>query len=139
MRAYVDTSVLTAAYCPEPTSKRAQNALQGCEPCISSLTRLEFSSAVAKKLRARTITRPEAVRIIAEFQAHIRHGVFELLPLREAHYALASDWMDSFVTALRTLDVLHLSLAHAGDLLLITADRTLAKAGKQLGAKVSML
>jgi predicted nucleic acid-binding protein len=62
-----------------------------------------------------------------------------LLPLRETHYALANDWMDSFVTALRTLDALHLSLAHAGGLPLITADRTLARAGKQLGTKIKVL
>ncbi len=139
MKAYIDTSVLTGVYCQEPGSKRAQRTLQECEPSISGLVRLEFSSAVAKKVRAGTLTRIEATRIIAQFQTHIRDGVFELLPTHESHYALANGWMDSCVTALRTLDALHLALAHTNGLPLITADKALAKAGKQLGAKINAL
>lgn len=135
----MDTSVLTGAYCHESGSKRAQRVLQDHEPAISSLTRLEFSSSIAKKVRAGTLGRDEATRIIAEFQMHIRDDVFELLAIQEAHYALANDWMDACVTALRTLDALHLALAHSHGLTLITADKALARAGEQLGAKVKML
>ena len=139
MRAYIDTSVLTAAYCAEPGSRRAQRALQNCEPAISALVRLEFSSAVARKVRENTLTRTDAARLIAEFQTHLRDGVFELLPIRESHYALANDWMDACVTPLRTLDALHLAVAHANALPLITSDRLLAKSARQLGAEVEVL
>lgn len=135
----MDTSVLTGAYCQESGSHQAQRVLQDHEPAISSLTRLELSSAIAKKVRAGTLSRDEATRIIAEFQIHIRDGVFELLAIQAAHYALANDWMDACVTAVRTLEALHLALAHSNGLTLITADKALARAGEQLGAKIKML
>jgi len=133
VKAYVDTSVLTAVYCDEPGSRRAQRALQACTPVICSLTRVEFSSAVARKAREKTFTKTEATRLIAEFQTHARSGVFEHVTIDETHYALANDWIDSGVTALRALDALHLSVAHAHGLELITADKALAKAARQLG------
>ena len=132
MKAYIDTSVLTAAYCPEPGSERAEQALRECEPMISSLTRLEFSSAVARKLRARTLTREEAARIISQFHTHIREGVFECLAVLESHFLLANDWIDALATPLRTLDAMHLALAHASSARLITADAALAKSARTL-------
>ncbi len=139
MRVYIDTSVLTAAYCPEKGSARAEQALRESAPMISSLTRLEFSSAVAKKLRAKTLPRADATRIVTQFQEHIRDGIFELAPVRESHYALACDWMDSFVTALRTLDALHLALAFSNEVPLVTADSVLAKSARTLGITVQRL
>lgn len=139
MRAYVDTSILTGVYCEEPGSTRAQDILQKCEAVISSLTRLEFSSSVAKKLRVKTYTPTEASMIISQFHAHIREGMYEVIPLREAHYALANDWIDSFVTSLRTLDALHLSLAYSSHATLITADDILARSAKKLGVAVKCL
>lgn len=136
MKAYIDTSVLTGAYCQEPGSKRAQRALSKCDPMISSLTRLEFSSSVAKKFRAGTFTQAEAGRIVSEFQAHIRESIFEVVPIHESHYALANDWMDTFATSLRTLDAMHLSLAHIHKAKLITADAALAKAARALHVDV---
>jgi predicted nucleic acid-binding protein len=139
VRAYVDTSVLAAAYCDEPGTRRADRALRECEPAISSLTRVEFSSAVARKAREGSLTRTEATRIVAEFQTHVRADVFEPLSIDETHYALANDWIDSGVTALRTLDALHLAVAHAHGIELITADKTLAKAGRQLGCAIKAI
>jgi predicted nucleic acid-binding protein len=132
LKAYIDTSVLARAYCAEPGSRRAQKTLQDCEPAISSLTRLEFSSAVAKKVRAGEFTTAEATGIVSEFHAHIRDGVFELLPMFESHYALANEWVDSFTTALRALDALHMALTHSSGAMLITADNAQAKAAKIL-------
>lgn len=139
MRAYVDTSILTAVYCDEPGSKRSQDILQKSESIISSLTRLEFSSSVAKKLRAKTFTPKEATIIISQFHSHIREGIYEVLPLRELHYALANDWIDSFVTSLRTLDALHLSLAYSCHATLITADDVLARSAKKLGVASKLI
>ena len=133
MKAYIDTSILAGAYCKEPDSERAQHILQNCEPAISSLTRLEFSSSIAKKLRTKNLTKSEAALVVSQFHAHIREGVFEILPIRESHYALANDWVDSFATSLRTLDALHLALAHANDAILITSDKVLARSAKTLG------
>ena len=41
---YIDTSVLGAYYCPEPSSATAENALrQIAVPVISTLTEVEFA------------------------------------------------------------------------------------------------
>ncbi len=139
MKAYIDTSVLTGAYCDEPGSTRSQSTLQHFEPVISSLTRLEFSSSVAKKLRMKTFSKTEATLIVSQFHSHLREGIFELTPIRESHYALANEWVDSFVTGLRTLDALHLALAYANQLTLITADTALTKFAKKLGIAVKRI
>ena len=139
MKAYIDTSVLAGAYCAESGSRLAQKVLQGCEPMISNLTRLEFSSAVAKKVRAGGLAASGATTIISEFHSHIRQGVFELLPVFEMHYTLANEWIDSFTTGLRALDALHLSLAHSNGVVLLTADNALAKAAGILHATVKLI
>lgn len=139
MKAYIDTSVLTGAYCEESGSDGAQRALQNCEPMISSLTRLEFSSAVAKKVRTGTLTKAEATDIVSQFHSHIRDGVFELVAVRETHYALANEWIDSFTTGLRALDALHLALAHSSQAKLLTSDSDLAKAARTLRVSVKRI
>lgn len=129
-------SILTSVYCDEPAAARAQRLLQACEPVISSLTRLEFSSDVAKKLRMKTFTHTEAVRLISRFHEHIRSGIFVMTVIGEPHYAMANDWVDSFATGLRTMDALHLAVAASEDLLLATADAVLARSARSLGLKV---
>jgi len=139
LNAYIDTSVLAGVYCSEPDSRRYQDFLQQCTPAISRLTCLEFSSAVAKKFRMKTFTKTEATKVIDQFQSHLKHNVFEILPVQEAHFALANDWIDSFITGLRALDALHLALAHANQLALVTADGVMAKSAKKLGIAVEKI
>lgn len=67
MRRYIDTSVLTAVYTSEQASLKAQKALQQCEPVISSLTRLEFASAVSKKHRMGSFSKEEAQGVLQLF------------------------------------------------------------------------
>jgi predicted nucleic acid-binding protein len=42
-------------------------------------------------------------------------------------------------TALRTLDALHLAVAHRHDLVLVTADRGLVDAGRAFGVGVDLM
>ena len=65
MRAYIDTSILTSVYYDEPNSRKAERVLQKYTPVISGLTRLELSSSVAKKLRAKTLVKNQAAAIIS--------------------------------------------------------------------------
>ncbi len=136
MRRYIDTSILTTVYCDEPQALRAQKLLQAGEPVISSLARLEFSSAVAKKLRMKTFTRTEAARIVSQFHEHIRAGIFAMQAVQESHYVLANEWVDTFSTGLRTMDALHLAIAASEGLPLATADDVMARSARSLGLKV---
>lgn len=68
---YLDTSVLTAYYCPEPLSDKAE-ALIVTEnmPAISWLTRLELISAVSRKIRE-GMAREDGQKIIRQFEQHL--------------------------------------------------------------------
>ncbi len=69
---YVDTSVLVAYYCPERLSEKAEKLLtRYLKPAISSLTEVEFFSAVSGKVRKREISLRDAGRVTAKFLAHL--------------------------------------------------------------------
>lgn len=139
MRAYIDTSVLTSAYCDEPNSHKAERVLQKYTPVISGLTRLELSSSVAKKLRAKTLAKRQATAIISMFHEHIRSGIFEVQRIGDDLYDLACEWLDLLTTSMRSLDSLHLAVAHSLQLPLITADVALARSARKLNIPVESL
>jgi len=139
LRAYVDTSILTSVYCDEPNSRKAERVLQKYTPVISRLTRLELSSSVAKKLRAKTLIKSQAAAIISIFHEHIRSGVFEVQRITDGHYDLASEWLDLLTTSMRSLDSLHLAVAHSLQVPLVTADVVLARSARKLNIPVESL
>ena len=74
---YIDTSILTAYYCPEPLSELAETKLRGTATLvISDLSELELCSAIARKVRSGGLARQDAIRILSEFQAHADTGRF---------------------------------------------------------------
>jgi predicted nucleic acid-binding protein len=69
---YIDTSVLVAYYCPEALSEKAEKFLiRYLRPAISSLTEVEFFSAVSGKVRKKEINLKDAGRVTARFLAHM--------------------------------------------------------------------
>lgn len=140
MTVYVDTSVLAAYYCPEPLSLVAERTLRNVTaPTISELTLVEFASAVSRKIREKTLSRESGVRVMAQFEAHVEEGYYEVLPLKARDYRLAKSWLGQFRGTLRTLDALHLSVAEAAAASVLTADRRLATEARSLGQPVKLL
>lgn len=137
--AYIDTSVLTAYYCPEPLSRKAQDTLSKDIPTISNLTEVEFASALSRKVRLKELAPEDASRVAAVFQTHLDGNIYQRIFLENAHYELAKNWMGQMKVPLRTLDALHLAVAATQNMQFVTADKPLAKAAKALGIKVSML
>ncbi len=134
--AYLDTSVLVAYYCPESLSERVQSFLLEQEkPALSSLTEVEFFSAVARKVRTGEISNVDGNRIIAQFSAHLDTNLYILLPVLNHHWRLARGWIGLFTTPLRTLDGLHLAIASAEGLEMVTSDKALHMAAQALGVK----
>ena len=130
--AYVDTSVLGAYYCPEPLSSAAEAALLGLrEACISPLTEVEFASLIARKRRLRELSARQAAEVLRLFGQHVAEGYFRRLPLGTEHFIRARDLVASMTSALRTLDALHLSVASAAGVALLTADRDFARAARR--------
>ena len=131
---YLDTSVLVAYYCPEPISDQVEALVQSQRaPTLSELTEVEFHSAVARKVREGGLSRPDALRILAEFATHVDGDWYTRLSFESQHYRLAKDWLGQLQWPIRTLDALHLATAAGIPTVLVTADIDLARVAGSLG------
>jgi uncharacterized protein len=129
---YVDTSVLGAYYCPEPSSVAAERALRKIKgPVISVLSEVEFCSLIARKRRLRELNERQAKEILNLFETHVAQGFYRRLALNSGHFLMARQLVGIAGSALRTLDALHLAAAVTESLPILTADRVLAKAAKR--------
>jgi predicted nucleic acid-binding protein len=138
--AYVDTSVLGAYYCPEPLSGAAEAALLKLqEPCISALTEVEFASLIARKRRLKQLSEREAGEVLRLFGQHVAEGYYRRLSLGAEHFLRARDLIASMASALSTLDGLHLSVALAAGIPLLTADRDFARAARRHDAAATLI
>jgi hypothetical protein len=137
---YVDTSVLVAAYCPEPLSKAAQREIRKTlSPAISPISEVEFCSAIALKTRTGEMDVASARQVLVSFRLHLAEAVFRILPVEAREYAMACERISSFAAPLRTVDALHLAAAFTNDLTLITADKVLAQSAKRFGVKHKLI
>ena len=137
---YIDTSVLVAYYCPEPLSEKVEKFLTAhLHPSISALTEVELCSAVSRKVREGGLNRKDAGRIMARFITHVNKNFYDYVKVEQHHYRLARDWIGLFKTGLKTLDALHLAIASAEGLSLVTTDEGLSKPAKALGADFILL
>ena len=137
---YVDTSVLAAYYCPELLSDKAEEYIRSTgRPAISYLTRLEFFSALSRKVRE-GMAPEDGNRIIRQFEYHLtEQKLYRQLDIDEHHYTMAANWVAQFNTPLRSLDGLHLAVSSAAQLNLLTADIRLADAARFFGLEVTLL
>ena len=137
---YLDTSVLAALYMPEHKSDKIQNFVSGKgKTAISSLTEVEFSSAVSRRTRMKEISNEDGLQVISRFQVHVKSRLFEIYPIMQREYDLAREWIGKLDTPLRILDALHLAVAFSHQLFLVTADVSFAAAAKKLGIKVEII
>jgi predicted nucleic acid-binding protein len=137
---YIDTNVLVAYYCPEPLSEKAEKLLISyLKPAISSLTEVEFFSAVSGKVRKKEINSKDAGRVTARFLAHMDADNHTYIPIERHHYRLARDWIGMFKIELRTLDAIHLAVASSEGLTLLTSDQRLFKSARILAQDATLL
>jgi len=137
---YIDTSVIVAYYYPEPLSEKAETFLMThIRPAISTLTEVEMFSALSRKVREGGLSRKDAGGIIAKFLSHVNGHFYTHFFIEPHHYRLARDWIGLFHTNLKTLDALHLAIAHMEGLTFVTADQGLAESAKFLALEVVVL
>ena len=140
MTQYVDTSILVAYYCPEPLSERAEERLRALRPpVVSWLTDVELHSALAKKVRKGELTEEDAERVQELFRTHVSHALYEVAAIEHGDFVQARQWIARMDTALRTLDALHLAVAHRRDLEVLTADRGLSDASRTSELDVELM
>lgn len=131
---------MVAYYCPEPLSSRAERVLSAQpQPTISGLTEVEFASALARKTRLREISRADAERVLSRFAAHLAESLYRRIFMERGHFDLAFQWLSELRTALRALDALHLAVAAANELDVITVDVPMARSARALGVRVKLL
>ena len=137
---YLDTSVLVAYYYPEAISESVEKfILQIKRPVISALTEVEFTSALSKKVREKELKLSDAIKVFNQFQSQLKNALFLRLFVDELHYQTAKSWIAQFASSLRTLDALHLAIASANGLTLVTADRLQTEAARFFGVEVQKL
>jgi predicted nucleic acid-binding protein len=131
---YFDASVIVAYYCPEKLSGQVEEMiLKDHEPTLSTLTIVEFASAISRKNRERTISFENAKSIWEKFNFHRINGYYSMMSLEASHYHTAASFIMQLKTSLRALDALHLAITHESSERIITADKVLAKSAEKLG------
>jgi predicted nucleic acid-binding protein len=137
---YLDTSIIVPAYCNEPLSDRVDELLhREPEIAISSLTEVEFYSALSQKVRRRDLTLDEVQQISRDFRSDLNSGIYRKLLVESVHYQQARHWIGQFSTVLRTLDSLHLAIGYAYQLKIVTGDMGLAKSAQVFGVDVELI
>jgi predicted nucleic acid-binding protein len=106
---------------------------------ISELTLVELTSAVSRKMREKTLSREEGVRVLTQFETHLEEGYYRILPVRTRDYRVARSWLAQLNGTLRTLDALHLAVAESAGASTLTADRRLAGEAKAIGLPIKLL
>lgn len=137
---YLDTSVVAPLYWQETLSETVEELIKDeLELGLSQLVEIELASALSRRVRMGETAQATARMILERFQAHLDAGFYVRIALETGHYDLACEWIGGFTTPLRTLDALHLAIAAAHDIQLLTADQGLAESAVLLGVDVQLL
>lgn len=139
MSVYLDTSALAKWYLNEARSEEFESYLQAAtDPIISSLTVVEMRCLLARHRRSGHFDATVESRVLAQFESDLARGMLLLRPLQDEHTAAAVRLIGRLQPhALRTLDAIHLAIAHDADVEeLATADRVMADAAAEMGLRV---
>lgn len=139
MADYVDTSALVKWYLEEPLSSVFEAYIaERSGICISRLTVVELRCALARRKRGKEINQRYETAAMSTFDADVRRGYLQVLPLADTRFAEARKLIDQLADLpLRTLDALHLATAKAHRCRhFATADKAQADAARELGFTV---
>lgn len=136
---YVDTSLLVALHIPELHSAAALNWLNDHSGSIltcSDWGKLEFASALSRKLRSRRVQEVEREPIEQAFVETLAQD-FMMVSVEPSDYSIAGEMLRHHRTGLRSGDALHLAVAKRQAATLVTLDATMTHAALYFGLAVS--
>jgi predicted nucleic acid-binding protein len=137
---YFDTSFLAPLILEEATSARVEafmRRLPAGQLCVSSWTRVEFASLIAREVRMGGLVETDAMLAIGQFDELVAESCQVLVP-GAADYELAKGFVQNFSTKLRAGDALHLAIAsNHGAKTFYTLDLGLLAAAKILKLSAS--
>jgi predicted nucleic acid-binding protein len=139
MSVYVDTSALLKWYVNEEGSEEFEVFVhEEASLVTSAISRIEFASALARRLRRDELRPHHARSIVSAFERDLVSGQVSVQPVSDAQVVRAVELVEQLgrTKGLRTLDALHLaSLTIAKAEMLATADRVMAECAGALGVK----
>jgi hypothetical protein len=107
------------------------------ELLISDFAAAEVASAVSRLVRMALLTEADATARLADFDAW-RAAMTAAVDIQASDARLAYIYVRRFDLALRAPDALHLAIARRLDATLVTLDRRLATAARELGIEVEV-
>lgn len=134
MSAYLDASVLLPAFMEEPASAAVDAYIFGAggEFLVSDFAATEVASAISRLVRMRVLSADDAGHRLSEFEIW-RAATTSPIDLQSSDARLAYALVRRFDLMLRAPDALHLAIARRLDATLVTLDRKLALAARNLG------
>jgi predicted nucleic acid-binding protein len=133
---YIDTSCLAAYYLPETKSDAVQNVIQQSNRVILSyITEVELLSAIKKRQRIGDLSDADGIKAWNIFKEHRKSGLFDVAELNVAVFKSAELMMETTSFALRSLDAIHLGIAHHFGFGLYTFDQTMIKTAREFNIK----
>ena len=139
MSAYLDTSVLLPTLIAEPATEAVYGFLGAYEQelLISDFAAAEVASALSRLIRMAMLTDADASARLADFDAW-RAAMSMPVDIGASDARLAYIYVRRFDLGLRAPDALKLAIARRLDATLITLDRRLAIAAREMGIAVKI-
>lgn len=139
MSAYLDTSVLLPTLIAEPATEAVYDCLgaDNQELLISDFAAAEVASALSRLVRIALLTEADASARLADFDAW-RAAMSLPVDIGASDARLAYIYARRFDLGLRAPDALHLAIARRLDATLVTLDRRLASAAREMGMEVEV-
>jgi hypothetical protein len=137
LSSYLDTSILLPTLIAEPTTEAVYDCLGADRQVllISDFAAAEVASALSRLVRMALLTDADASARLADFDAW-RAAMSLRVEIAASDARLAYIYARRFDLALRAPDALHLAIARRLDATLVTLDRRLATAARELGVAV---
>ncbi len=140
MSAYLDASVILPTLIEETGSAAVDDfiAAAGEYLIISEFAAAEVASALSRLVRTKLLDGDDAAARLADFEAW-RALATQDVDLQASDVRLANVFVKRFDLMLRAPDALHAAICRRCDLRLVTMDRRLALAAKELGVEARLL
>jgi uncharacterized protein len=136
---YLDASAMLPILIKEPTSAVVDAFMSTIqqELWVSDFAAAEVASALSRLVRAGRLQASEGTACLSDFDVW-RAAMTRPAEIHAVDVRVAGSYVRQFDLALRVPDALHLAIARRLDLVLVTLDRRMVAAAKELGVAVEV-